>query len=457
MLYRTESKGIQAWILGSGKLREIAGGSQAVEAIVQLARRQAEYTGGQVLYAAAGGATIRFPKQEQLASFARWWPMAVAARAPGLSVIQAWAEDDDWAELRQRLAAATIAKAPDLPEAGPLLSRSGRSGLPAVARGKDGIEDRSTRARLAAYAGGRDRLAQVLLDDQMAFLEDLDGFPNGYLALVHADANGIGQLFAQAKVKDASRFSDQLAEATRMAARVAVGTLPRKDGRVLARPVVLGGDDFSIIVPAPTAIRFARAFLESFEQETAIRAVDLGSKLTACAGIAVVKPGWPFVDAHDLAESLCKVAKDRFRHSGASGLAFHRVTTALTDDWEALRVGPLASADAQRVLTANPYSLEEVDKLERLADAAMVMPRGALRRWVDMARVDLARAQEQWDRMREVVKAAQPGRLADFDLALTECGADASTGWGATATPVYDCLEWRRIVARSQNWGEDRQ
>ena len=68
MLYRTESKGIQSWILGSGKLREIAGGSQVVEGIVQLARQQAVHVGGEVLFAAAGGATIHFDTMDQLAS-----------------------------------------------------------------------------------------------------------------------------------------------------------------------------------------------------------------------------------------------------------------------------------------------------------------------------------------------------------------------------------------------------
>jgi len=461
LLYRTEVKGIQAWILGSGKLKEIAGGSEVVAQLTRVAEERAAHCGGTVESAAAGGATIRFEHHDQLSAFACWWPMAVAARAPGLSVIQAWVTGDDRAELYKLLAEASASQHADLPEAGPFVQRSGRTGLPAVGRGDDGTVDRATRARVNGYVEGRDRVTAQLLgeDSPSSFLVDIDDFPEGYLAVVHADANGIGALFASGRVPPANarRFSVALQEATDAAAKAAVGTLKVARDRVPARPIVLGGDDFTIIVPARGALDFTQKYLQTFEDETQARAEALGiggEALHACAGVAIIKPGWPFIDAHALAESLCHAAKSTFRARQESGMAFHRVTTALSDDWDGVRQNELMVTAGDHVLTRNPYGLGELDSLRSLATCARFMPRGALRGWVDIAKDDTQRAQERWDRMREVLAVSDKERLAALDAALAPFDVDPTTGWsrsatGPRSTPILDALEIEQVIARS--------
>lgn len=461
-LYQTAVRGIQGWIIGTGRLKEIAGGSEIVEKLADLARDRAASVGVEEsnVQAAAGRATIRFQTREQVESFARWWPMAVMSRAPGLPVVQAWSEGERWDELVRRLAEASARAQVDLPEAGPLVARSGRSGLPAVRQELDGTVDRGARARLDAYRGGRDRLAGRLLRDDRgaAFIDEVEDFPPGYVAVIHADANGVGRRFRDGEVKDPHAFSRALEEATRVAASRAVAVLPRRGDRVLARPIVLGGDDFTMLVPADDSLAFATEFLRTFEAETAARTAALGSKISACAGVAIVKPGWPFSAAHELAEELCKNAKASFRSANQSGLAFQRVTTALAGDSDELLSAPDPGSDPagrRRLLTANPYRLDRLAQLDALAEAARAMPRGALRRWVDLTRVKLKHAQEHWDRLREVMAAREPERLRAFDAALKSLECEPLTGWHRDNlyTPVLDALEWRQVASRARSAG----
>jgi len=456
-LYRTEVKGIQPWILGSGKLKEIAGGSEIVDSLAAFARERAAACNGTVITGAAGGATIGFDRPEHLESFAQWWPMAVAARAPGLTVVQAWTDDGQYASLYDRLIQAGTMPTVDLPEAGPMVARSGRTGLPAVGRGADGMVDRATRARLKGHTDSQSRLDAVLLgdDDPRRFLADSNDFPPGYVAVVHADANGVGSLIVSGAVTDLEAFSNSLRDATVDAARAAVATLPVAGGTVLARPIVLGGDDFTILVPARHAIPFAHTYLSRFEAATRERHDTLGRALHACAGISIVKPGWPFLDAHALAESLCGAAKAAYRTEQLSGLAFHRVTTALTHDWGTVKATELRSGAPDRSLTRVPYSLADVDRLQLLAEAVRLMPRGALRRWVDLSRTDLRRSQEHWSRMREVAERTHPTRLNRLDVALQALDADPLSGWGLDdssdrSTPIRDALELERVLDRAR-------
>jgi len=312
----------------------------------------------------------------------------------------------------------------------------------------NGTRDRGSVAALASFRqSGRRRIRDVLLPGEPhRFVENLDELPEGYLATIHADANGIGKLIAGDVVEDKGAFSKALKEATEESARRAIRGLPRDASKVHCRPIVLGGDDFTVIVPAREALTFAREYLTAFEEETQRRSRELASKLTACAGIAITKPGWPFHDSHELAESLCSAAKASFRESGLSGVAFHRVTTALSSDWEDIVRGPLAGAGTGRSITANPFSLEDLDLLEVLATVARGLPRGSLRQWVTLALVDLARAQEHWERLGEVARLSTPDLLDRFGRALEDLGCDPTTGWArdGRSSPIFDALEWHQ-------------
>jgi hypothetical protein len=165
------------------------------------------------------------------------------------------------------------------------------------------------------------------------------------IAILHADGTGMGALFREARKHVAAepelvkRLSTRIAVATRSAARSAmmdvvkamsdaVGEAAR--GVVPARPVLLGGDDLTIILRADLAVGFARQFRAKFEDlvTKAVRETHKALKswptIRTKIGIVFIAPGQPFARAYELCESLVSEA----RATDASRIAFYRVTTA---------------------------------------------------------------------------------------------------------------------------------
>lgn len=483
-VYRAEAKGIQAWILASDRLRELKGGSALIDGLAEDAHALFRRVGarGTLVSAAAGAVEVHFDAASDLARFAEAWPLVVEARAPGLTLVQAWTPAALREDLFSRLGADRNRRHAEFPEAGPLAARSARTGLPAVRRGENGMEDRIVRAKLAAAQGrGLDGL---LPRDDLHFCDDAEQLGESYLAVVHADGNGVGALFQNVDDAGARRaLSENLTAATRAAAKRAVAALVawmetddaargrrpviRHDGKLLvrARPVVLGGDDLTFLVDAAFALPFTRLFLVAFEDETR----RFETPLTACAGVAFVKTGFPFHAAHDLAESLCKAAKSGLRgadgRTGRSGLLFHRVTTASTDtEWSDIVEGELTNRDRDRLLclSAGPYDLERLSALAELTARTREMPRTALRTWLTLVRTDPSHADAHWRRAQEVA-GTDTSAWKGFAAALEALGhdpGDASTartaGWersartGSGAGPAFhtalaDALAWRTL------------
>lgn len=115
-----------------------------------------------------------------------------------------------------------------------------------------------------------------------------------------------------------------------------------KEKGIPVRPIIFAGDDISFIVPGPLGVEAARMMLEKLQQDKLEIGGGPGSRkvymtLHACAGVAIVKSGYPFARAHELAEQLCKMAKtkvlqdslERLEEGDASALDFH----ILHGDW----------------------------------------------------------------------------------------------------------------------------
>jgi hypothetical protein len=489
--YRAEVKGIQAWIMASDRLKELKGGSALIDELARSegecdARRLIERTGGELQTAAAGNVEAIFDDRAQLERFAAAWPIVVAQRAPGLQVIQAWAPfrdgDDDWAPVFQALGAARNHATPKLPELGPLVERAGRTGNGAVGRDKNGgLLDSAIVAKLerAEQADALDDLAP----ERVRFVEDADKLGDGYLAVVHADGNGLGKLFMKldaAERAEASRaVSSACVEAARCTVEFLVELQRAEDGdqpverergtELRARPIVVGGDDFTFLVDARFALPFTHHYLVAFAEESKkFKLFPVG--LSACAGVAIVKTGFPFHAAHKLAESLCKAAKKRLREKAGGGLLFHRVTTASTElSWEELEKAELSAApisvgqgsEAEPRLTGGPYTLNEMKLLSVLAASARELPRGALREWLTLSHSSPGRASALWRRTREVAK--RKGTWDKFEDALTDLGGSRFAGWTQedgwfippppksgdeplpARSPIADLLLWRTL------------
>ncbi len=221
----------------------------------------------------------------------------------------------------------------------PFVRRCDFSGRPATEIGREGSRPRPQAASIAkawtARNAGRNRMAQRLSERAVVRPEQLiDGVSNaGWIAVVHADGNGIGEIFrnlpevyAGDEFLDRLRaFSAALDEVTNDALRSAVQDQPELAGWLL--PLVVGGDDVTAVLDARVAFDVTSTFLREFARRSAEHEVitevvaRVGERtagpagmarpagLTACAGIAYVRPHYTFSDAYRLAEELCTSAK----------------------------------------------------------------------------------------------------------------------------------------------------
>ena len=174
------------------------------------------------------------------------------------------------------------------------------------------------------------------------------------VAVIHIDGNGVGgvmrrldevlsergggALKGELEVgegdSDALRafvlkISERLDAAVKLAFRSAwerVAKLARKDAEDSNRrytaipvvPVILGGDDVTVITSGDYALPFAAAYLRYYEEATRSDPIlryltppegqDTGP-MTAAAGVAIVKRNFPFHIAYELAEKLVERAK----------------------------------------------------------------------------------------------------------------------------------------------------
>ncbi len=205
------------------------------------------------------------------------------------------------------------------------------------------------------------------------------------VAVIHIDGNGVGgvmrrldevlsekgdgalkgELEVAEGDSDALRafvlkISERLDAAVKLAFRSAwerVAKLARKDAEDSNRrytaipvvPVILGGDDVTVITSGDYALPFAAAYLRYYEEATGNDPIlryltppegqDTGP-MTAAAGVAIVKRNFPFHIAYELAEKLVDRAKKvgKTAQPPCSTLDYHVLfdTTVLDPD-EAIR------------------------------------------------------------------------------------------------------------------------
>lgn len=126
-------------------------------------------------------------------------------------------------------------------------------------------------------------------------------------------------------------------------------------------PVIVGGDDVTVITSGEYALPFAAAYLGHYEDATYADDVlayldQVGSRptshgpMTAAAGVAVVGHNFPFHIAYDLAEDLVRRAKKvgKSREPHESTLDYHALFDTTVLD-------PKAILDAYTSFTARPF------------------------------------------------------------------------------------------------------
>ncbi|MCE7946717.1 MAG: hypothetical protein DYG88_04735 [Chloroflexi bacterium CFX4] len=406
----------------------------------------------EVIYFGGGNITILFRNKDHAKAFTERLSKKVLCEAPNLRLEVhsiTWDSTNEKCplgkavgELRRGMKAAVSR----LPANAPLLglgvtAMCQETGLPALARRHIGDDRRYLSAEVLAkqdIAGAAKHAKQKLEDSLLeehsgyTFPDDLDHLgrsrgESSYIAIVHADGNDMGDIIKQIGTESADcKYIDNIRAFSQATKRISlaamkavidlliektvegmeilgVGTVPdlkftlsdQNHMNLPIRPIIFGGDDTTFVCDGRIGVALAVEYLQAFEKaaqnDEELKKLGYSDKLTACAGVAIVKSRYPFARAYALSEELCSAAKQFRRSAGFKGGALDWYFTAggLYSDLEEMRKREYTVS--QGSLTLRPVAL---------GDEATV----GVHRWSVVEKLTSAFQNDVWAKKRNKAK-----------------------------------------------------
>ncbi|MBD1847420.1 hypothetical protein H6F89_29275 [Cyanobacteria bacterium FACHB-63] len=518
-----DTSGIQPYIFGSNRLRENIGASHLVteatsswieKALGKLSQKlrkdgkpsfavhtrindssakpyietPSDNLAAELLYTGGGNAIVLFRCLDYAIQFTKILTLRALKGAPGLTLVVAHQEfswDDSLFEVLQQLRFKLEQQKQQQVPSAPLLGlgvsadcistrlaavdTSDRYGVP-----KDAAYtiSREVREKLRAVERANKRLNAQL---RLAFAEsatdcefprDVDDMgrtptESSYIAVVHADGNGMGERFRNYGKDKSNRdyiiAMRELSEAINHAGLEAlklvvkklthslqngeiVGSLGRfalKDNYLPFRPLVYGGDDVTFVCDGRLGLELAAEFLRQFEQQK----LPDGKPITASAGVCIVKTHYPFARAYAMSDALCREAK-RFRQekqSNVSALDWHLASSGLIGSIAEIRKREYQVKEGS--LTLRPVALSNTKEWRTWDGFAQVVRALQAEEWRDrknkvMALREILRQGK--DAVRQFLSAYEPLELPPFPNVEKKLAAE---GWLDRVCGYFDAIE----------------
>lgn len=366
-----DTVGIQSFMYDSNRLRDNRGGSLLVEecflkylvrAVSKTAKsvvldwKESETpafllnkdTECEVIYIGGGNAQLYFQNIELYKKVNTEFSKMLLEEIPGITVISEIveiSETSNYGEVINHLFKKLQMKKQKSRgmDSAPLISVTRECAFtrkPAVALGDDGrwISDEIAKKRARAFQESVNESYKET--DQLAGKEG-----EQWIATVHIDGNSMGNHINQllkdtdlqqgiARIRKFSKeiqkiyelsYEEMLEECRKLINNSTDSRLEGYKKEPPFRKIYGAGDDLTFICYAPLAIKAAEIFLRKIAANKS-EAIEL----SACAGIAYTKPGYPFFKAYMMAEQCCKTAKVKARKVQGSYIDFQIVRGSQT-------------------------------------------------------------------------------------------------------------------------------
>ena len=490
-LYGASVQGIQGFIFETNKLQEIVGASDLIEWFCSegfLAKFSKEFKidilVNNVLRNAGGNIRIAFDKEEDVKSMIKQFPQYIMQKAYGITLSQAVVlfEDGEYLdkkdELEYKLTKARNQASMPLDARFSLMKQTPRTGKPAFEfknreyfdKGNWQKKDNREEARVNILLG------KLKLNNSFEkFSLDMDeiakGNDNNKIAIIHADGNNMGLMLQQmndglkSKTDDEiqkvfKEFSTQITKSTNDAVKEAFEFTFNdidENEKIPFRPIVIGGDDVTVVCHANKALEFTQAYLRAFEANTKKNFKEskldkYAEKLTACAGVAFCNKKFPFHYAYTLADKLCSYAKEASGRK-SSCLVFHNIQSSFVDDYATFIKEELTTKENIRLLFA-PYHTEKEPKIDTLIELHKLfsehdIPLGKYREWLS----ELPKSQEYAELFLERVDALMRAKVGsekykalDEKLKSLDSGLRLNNLIINGKTPMQDIMQLKAVI-----------
>lgn len=410
-VYLFEMKSIQAYITRTGRLRDLTNLSDMLDSIIDEENQDSVLESviatvdpeKELKFIRRGGGAIHLysANKDKVLRFRSAWTLLFSQLVPGMTYTDCLTEvrDDDnlcgdLSEAFVKLNSSINDPVVSLPYATAIVQASSRTGLADVPvtsgvnipkKERDDTDLATLRTSyplsflrrnlyfkfLKGKAGDKDNLS-LAAEFKKRFDSLIDDLDRGDsvnssrdIAYVHFDGNSVGKtiielrnrigkhsLSEQASILKA--FSEVITNSTRGAVTEAlmyVYTELAGNHSFIFRPLVLGGDDVTLLIEPRYALPFCQKYCSLFELKTqeALKTftsknkVQIGvDKLTASGGILFNKINHPAINTHQIVEQLAEKAKYLTKHPvnpddvSPAAVAFFRLSTTSSDSLDTL-------------------------------------------------------------------------------------------------------------------------